>query len=85
MVGQDRDVARDPARIMADLRHRPIEFGLPSTGHEHASAFGREPFGARQTDAAVGAGDDRDLAFQLAHVRLPSVDRRDMDRHWRRG
>ena len=26
-----------------DLRHRLVEFGLSSTGHEHASAFAREP------------------------------------------
>jgi hypothetical protein len=39
-----------------------IEFGLPTTGDEHAlGAFGNEPLRGSQSDAGIGSGDDGGL------------------------
>ena len=84
-VGEIGDVALHPARTMTHLGHRFVEFGLSTTRHEHASTFACEEFCACQADPAVGACDDRDLAFKLAHFRLPYVDGNDIDRWYRFG
>ena len=62
-----------PVTFVADLLDRLVELGLAAAGDEDVSPFGDEPLGRGQADAAVAAGDDRDLAFELPHVVEPPV------------
>lgn len=62
-VGQLRNVALHAYGPTADFGNRRVELGLTPAGHEDTRAFLREPLGAGQPDAAVGSGDDRDLAL----------------------
>ena len=66
-VVQLRDVALYGQDAAADLRRRAVQLRLAPAGDDHLRALRREPFGAGQADAAVGAGDDRDLALKSAH------------------
>jgi hypothetical protein len=47
--------------------HRAVEFRSSSAGHENDCAFLGKPLGRRQPDAAIRAGDDRNLAFEPTH------------------
>ena len=44
---------------------------LGDLGDDDLGALGEEPLGVREPDALAGAGDDRDLALEPAHVRPP--------------
>src|SRR5262249_33672021 len=58
--------------VPADQLDRLVELGLPPAGDEDMGPFLNESPGRRQADAAVAAGDDRDLAFELPHRNLLS-------------
>ena len=71
------DVDLEPEGLRAgrfgDLGRRHIEF--PHIGDHHRGAVGRETAGERLADAAAGAGDDGDLAFQPVHTTCSYVHR----------
>ena len=49
------------------------KFGLTATSDEDIRTFAREPLGCRQPDAAIAAGDDRDLTVEFtAHQKSPN-------------
>jgi hypothetical protein len=56
--------------VLAALLYRCIEFRMPAAGDEDVGAFGDEPAGRGQADAAVASGDDRDFAFWFFDRRL---------------
>src|SRR5262249_37557475 len=66
------DVALHAGDVLADLPDRFIELRLAASGDEDVGAFGDEPPGRGQADAAVAPGNDRDLTFQsLRHGTPP--------------
>ncbi len=56
-----------------DLVDHRVAVGIEVV-HEHACALGREQSRVAASDAAPGAGDDRDLAVEHAHARRVSYD-----------
>ena len=54
----------------SDRLDRSVQFLSAAPGNVGMSSFRDEPLRARQTNAAIGAGDDRDLSFESAHGAL---------------
>ena len=74
-VGEVRDVTLD-AHGLVPLRAQRLRGGenaLAACREYHLSAVAREDPSDSLADALRGAGDDGDLAIELAHVRLQSV------------
>ncbi len=65
-VGQVRNVPLNAKRVRADQLHRRTKFSLPPTRDEHVRAFRDETLRRCQTDSAVAARDERDLAFEFS-------------------
>ena len=81
-VDAERLGRRPPRRQSSATQSRGV---VAARGGDHRRALRREPLGDRAADAARRAGDERDLAGEIEHVRITRAPiRRPRDRRDRR-
>jgi hypothetical protein len=72
-IGHFRDVALYANCGVADRPGSFIELFLPAAGNDDFRPFGSKKFGSSQPDAAVAAGNKRNLPQQFCHECVPPV------------
>src|SRR5260370_8484181 len=76
----DRDRPDSPRSLHAgdiasDVFESRGQFAIAAPGYEDVGAFVHELLRGRKADAAIAAGDERNLSFELAHGGPPRFSR----------
>src|SRR5262249_21342205 len=83
-VGGLGDVGLHGQGAVADEVHRFVESFLTAAGNRDFCAFVVQTFSRSETNAAVAAGDDCDLAFKAFHEMPPGLSALSQRARWRR-